>query len=243
MKQEDFVDKQTGKSYEVVPEGAWDVVVAVFSILYLVVVLVICTCLFFATWTGYSIEIDDPKSPVFLIMVYAVIGGGLGGTINGIRSFIGWHAERKAFNRRYVWKYISQPLIGVALATMVYALFRSGIVTLGGNFTPDDNFTNQVLAAFGIGAITGYGSRRTLIWLDNVVKKVFGIEIKIPDVKGMTLEEAKAVLEKHNLVLGNISKEASDDPDTVDKVIKQNPLAGSTGKADEKVDITIATKK
>lgn len=126
---------------------------------------------------------------------------------------------------------------------MVYALFRSGIVTVGGNFTPDDNFTNQVLAVFGIGAITDYGSRRTLIWLDNVVKKVFGIGIKITDVKGMTLEEAKAVLEKHNLVLGNISKEASDDPDTVDKVIKQNPLAGSTGKADEKVDITIAKKK
>lgn len=74
-------------------------------------------------------------------------------------------------------------------------------------------------------------------------QKAIRIGIKIPDVKGMTLEEAKAVLEKHNLVLGNISKEASDDPDTVDKVIKQNPLAGSTGKADEKVDITIATKK
>ena len=175
MKQTDFVDEQTGKSYEVVPEGIWDVVVAVFSILYLVVVLVICICLFFATWTDYSIEIDAPKSPVFLLMAYAVIGGGLGGTINGIRSFIGWHAERKAFKRRYVWKYISQPLIGLALAAMVYALFRSGIVAVGGNLRIDDNFTNQILAAFGIGAITGYGSRRTLIWLDTVVKKVFGL--------------------------------------------------------------------
>jgi beta-lactam-binding protein with PASTA domain len=62
-------------------------------------------------------------------------------------------------------------------------------------------------------------------------------------VKGMTLEEAKGVLEKHNLVLSNISKEDSDDPDMVDKVIKQNPLAASTGKAGQKVDITIATKK
>jgi hypothetical protein len=176
MKQTDFVDEQTGKSYEVVPEGTWDVVVAVFSILYLVVVLVICTFLFFAIWTGYSIEIDAPKSPVFLLMVYAVIGGGLGGTINGIRSFIGWHAERKAFNRRYVWKYISQPLIGVALAAMVYALFRSGIVTVGGNFTTDDNFTNQILAAFGIGAISGYGSRSAIKCMDKLVKKVFGLE-------------------------------------------------------------------
>ena len=66
MKQKDFVDEQTGKSYEVVPEGTWDVVVAVFSILYLVVVLVICTCLFFTTWTDYSIEIDSPKSPLLI---------------------------------------------------------------------------------------------------------------------------------------------------------------------------------
>lgn len=250
MKKQDFVDEQTGKSYEVVPEGTWDVVVAVLSILYLVVVLVTFTYLFFAIWTDYSIEIDDPKSPVFLLMAYAVVGGGLGGAINGIRSFIGWHAEREAFKRRYVWKYISQPLIGVALAAMVYAFFRSGLVAFGGNFAPNENFANQALAAFAIGALSGYGSRRVLIRLDRLVKKLFKIAdtdtdavgIKVPDVKGMTLEEVKTILEKHNLVLGNISKEASDDPDTVDKVIRQNPPADSKSSKGGTVDITIATK-
>jgi MFS family permease len=212
MKKHDFVDVQTGKTYEVVPEGTWDVVVAVLSILYLVVVLVIFTCLFFAIWTDYSIEIDDPKSPVFLLMAYAVVGGGLGGTINGIRSFIGWHAERESFKRRYVWKYISQPLIGVALAVIVYAFLRSGLAAFGGNFTPNENFPNQALAAFAIGALSGYGSRRALIWLDRLVKKLFKITemdtddvgIKVPDVKGKTDQG----LHESNQTLKSIEKRA-----------------------------------
>jgi hypothetical protein len=194
MKKQDFVDEQTGKSYEVVPEGTWDVVVAVLSILYLFVVVVTFTCLFFTIWAGYSIETDDPKSPVFLLMAYTVVGGGLGGAINGIRSFIGWHAEREAFKRRYVWKYISQPLTGVALAAIVYAFFRSGFAAFGGNFAPNGNFANQALAAFAIGALSGYVSRRVLIRLDRLAKKLFkiadadtdAVAIKVPDLKGKT---------------------------------------------------------
>ncbi|MHC4536868.1 MAG: helix-turn-helix domain-containing protein [Planctomycetota bacterium] len=212
MKKQDFVDEQTGKIYEVVPEGTWDVVVAVLSILYLVVVLVTFTYLFFAIWTNYSIEIDDPKSPVFLLMAYAVVGGGLGGAINGIRSFIGWHSEREAFKRRYVWKYISLPLIGVALAVIVYAFFRSGLVAFGGNFAPNENFANQALASFAIGALSGYGSRRVLIWLDRLVKKLFKIAdtdtgavgTKVPDLKGKTEEG----LHEGNPSLKNIEKRA-----------------------------------
>ena len=212
MKNQDFVDEQTGKSYEVVPEETWDVVVAVLSILYLVVVLVTFIYLFFAIWMGYSIEVDNPKFPVLLLMAYAVIGGGLGGAINGIRSFIGWHAEREAFKRRYVWKYISLPLIGVALAVIVYAFFRSGLVALGGNFAPNENFANQALAAFAIGALSGYGSRRVLIWLDRLVKKLLKIAdadagavgTKVPDLEGKT----KDVLHEGKPTLKNIEKRA-----------------------------------
>jgi DNA-binding protein Fis len=210
MKNQDFVDEQTGKSYEVVPEEIWDVVVAVLGILYLVVVLVTFIYLFFAIWMGYSIEVDNPKFPVLLLMAYAVIGGGLGGAINGIRSFIGWHAEREAFKRRYVWKYISQPLIGISLAVIVYAFFRSGLVAFGGNFAPNENFSNQALAAFAIGALSGYGSRRVLIWLDRLVKKLFktadagAVVAKVPDLKGKTVEG----LHEGNPTLKNIEKRA-----------------------------------
>lgn len=212
MKKQVFVDEQTGGSFEVVPEETWDIFGAVLSILYLVVVLIVFICLFFIIWTAYSIEIYPPKSPVLLLIAYAVVGGGLGGTINGIRSFIGWHAERQAFKRRYIWKYISQPLIGAALAVIVYSLLRSGLVAVGGNFAPNENFANQALAAFAVGALSGYGSRRILIWLDRIVKKLFKtpemdtdyVEIKVPDVKDKTDQQPH----QGNQALKSIEKKA-----------------------------------
>ena len=170
MEKKTIVDEQTGKIYDLVPEKTWDIIAATFSILYLVVMLVVFSRLLFALLANHSLQDDNP---IYVLMAYTAIGGGLGGTINGIRSLIKWHAERKAFMRRYVWKHISQPLLGVALAALVYALFRSGFVAFGGNFAPNENFPNQVLSAFAIGALSGYGSRRVLIWLNGLVKKLF----------------------------------------------------------------------
>lgn len=266
MKQEDFVDEQTGKSYELETETLWDTINATFSVLYLLAMLVFLCQLLFDIYHGqnqlliriFSEETTYPDSPLSRLIAYAVIGGGLGGVVNGFRSILKWHVVRRIFSWRFTWKYIILPPLGAVLAAIVYAVFYSGIGVLGGVSAQGENSANQALSAFAIGALSGYGSRHVFIWLDKQVRKIFNpssiyepvsvvkvtvVEVIVPNLKGKTQKEAEAVLEKHNLVLGNISKEASDDPDTVDKVIKQNPLAGSTGKADEKVDITIATKK
>lgn len=185
--QKKIVDEQTGKIYDLVPEQTWDIIAATFSILYLVAMLVIFSVLLFAVLANQSSHEDNP---IYVLMAYSAIGGGLGGTINGIRSLIKWHAERKAFMRRYVWKHISQPLLGFALAILVYALFRSGFVAFGGNFMPNENFHNQALAALAVGALSGYGSRRVLIWLNGLVKKLFKttetVEAKESDLKDNT---------------------------------------------------------
>jgi hypothetical protein len=240
------LDEQTGKSYKLIPEKAWDVIAATCSILYLVIVLVIFTCLLFAVWSKQSfIQESNPNAAIYLLMIYAAIGGALGGVVNGIRSFIIWHAERQAFGRRYVWKYITQPLLGVVLAAIVYALIRSGFVVFGGGLPPADNFTNQALMAFAIGALAGYGCLKVFKWLDGHVNRLFkvisSVEIKVPDLKGKTQQEAKAALEEANLKLGGVSKEPDADPTVVDKVIRQNPPAGSMRAKGAAVDITIAT--
>jgi hypothetical protein len=220
MKNRTFVDEKTGNVYNLVPEKSWDIAAATFSILYLVVMLGVFSGLLFAILSNQFLQEDNP---IYKLMAYTVIGGGLGGIINGIRSFIGWHADRMAFGRRYVWKYITLPLIGAVLAAMVYAFFRSGFVAFGGNFTPDDNFANQTFGAFSIGALSGYGSHRILKWLEEQVNKLFKLTgpvgINAPDLKDKTEEETKAPLESRNPVPGNISKEATDDPDKVDKAI------------------------
>ena len=241
---ETVLDEQTGKTYKLIPEKPWDIIAATFSILYLILMLFIFSGLLVAVWNVQSFE-HNTDLAVYLLLIYAVIGGGLGGVVNGIRSFIDWHAERQAFGRRYIWKYITQPLLGAVLAAMVYAVFRSGLVASGANFVPEDNFANQSLAAFALGALAGYGSRRVLIWLEKLVKKIFKTPpaIKIPDLKGKTQQEAKAALEEADLKLGEVSKEVSADPAAVDKVIRQNPTAGSMTAKGAAVDITIATRQ
>lgn len=243
---ETVMDEQTGKTYKLVPEKTWDIFIATFSILYLVVMLVIFTCLLFAVWAEHSLRESNPEAAVYLLMAYAAIGGALGGVVNGIRSFIIWHAERQAFGRRYVWKYITQPLLGVVLAAIVYALIRSGFVVFGGELTPADNFTNQALVAFAVGALAGYGSHKVFKWLDGHVNRIFkvtsSVEVKVPELKGKTLQEARAALEEADLKLGEVSKEVSADTAVLDKVIRQNPPAGSMTVKGAAVDITIATR-
>lgn len=189
MKNQIFVDEKTGNVYNLVPEKSWDIAAATFSILYLVVMLAVFSGLLFAILSNQFLQEDNP---IYKLMAYTVIGGGLGGIINGIRSFIGWHADRRAFGRRYIWKYITLPLLGAVLAAMVYAFFRSGFVAFGGNFTPDDNFANQTFGAFSIGALSGYGSHRVLKWLEEQVNKLFKltgtIGIQAPDLKDKTEE-------------------------------------------------------
>ncbi len=187
MERKTVIDGITGRLVELVPEQTWDIIAATFSILYLVVMLIVFSGLLFAVLANQS---SYEENPIYILMAYTAIGGGLGAIINGIRSFLGWHADRQAFGRRYIWKYISLPLLGAALAAMIYAFFRSGLVVFGGNFTPEENFANQALAAFAIGAISGYGSHRVLKWLDEKVKKLFKItetvEAKESDLRDKT---------------------------------------------------------
>lgn len=174
-------DEQTGKSFELLSETIWDVAAAIVSVLYLFATLVFLCWALFDVYHGQnqvlqyllSKETILPDSPLSRLIAYAVIGGGLGGVVNGFRSIIVWHSERQAFGWRYAWKYITLPPLGALLAAMVYALVQSGMAVLGGNFVPDENAANQALSAFGIGALAGYGSHKVFIWLDWHVNRWF----------------------------------------------------------------------
>ncbi len=249
------IDEQTGKGYEIVPEAGWSIVAATFSILYLIAMLVFFCWLLLDIFIGrnlllclISLKADDyMKSPILQLIAYSVIGGGMGGVINGIRSFIMWHAERRAFGWRFMWKYITLPLVGVILAAIVYTIIRGGVAAFGGSFAPPtENFTTQAFWAFAIGALTGYGSHKAFKWLDIQVNKVFRItpvtEIEVPDLKGKTQKEAEDILKEFNLIRGKVDQKVSDDSDDIDKVIDQNPQAGLMISKGGSVDIVIGTK-
>lgn len=243
-------DPQTGKSYDLMSEAIWDIVAAIFSFLYLLFMLVLFSLALFDIYHGqnrvleflFSKDMIYPDSPLCRLIAYAVIGGGLGGIINGFRSIIMWHSERNAFGWRFMWKYITLPPIGAVLAAMVYALVYGGIGVLGGDFTPDENSANQALSAFGIGALAGYGSQKVFKWLDYYVNRIFSTtqaEVKVPDLVGKTREEVVNALKAAGLKLG---KEYKGTGDSTNKgtVIKQVPASDSTLTRGKAVDITIA---
>ena len=246
-------DESTGIVYEVHPEKGVDTSFAVLSILYLLLMLAFFFWQLFDVWIGqYSLaklvgykDIGRLTSPSFRLVAFTFIGGGLGGVINGIRSIIGWHSERSAFGRRFLWKYIVAPWIGTTLALFAFALIRSGIAIVGGDLQTDAANIRQILSMFAIGVLSGYGSREVFIWLDAQVKRIFKVtpETKVPDLMHKTKEEVEEILKAASLKLGKISEEPTEDESIVGKVISQTPMQDTSIAGGGTVDITIAIKK
>jgi hypothetical protein len=248
-------DDQTGKSFKLEPEKWWDALAATFSILYSIAMLFFFSWLLFDICIGSKILVrfifkDSAAQPpaLFRLIAFTVIGGGLGGVINGIRSFIGWHCERKAFGWRFLWKNISLPLLGAILAAIVYAIIRGGIASFGGDFNLSEANATQEFSAFAVGSLAGYGSHKVFKWLDAQVDKLFKIQpgeaakTTVPNLTDKTQEEAEAVLKEANLKLGKVDQKPVEDLTKVNKVIDQNPAPDSSAPAGSSVDIIVGLK-
>lgn len=252
MKGKLLYDDLTRKYYEIFEEKIVDELTAVIGVVYLLLMLGFFFWQLFdiwigqftlAHWVGYDSK-DTLNSDNFRIIAYTFIGGGLGGIVNGIRSILVWHCERQVFGRRFIWKYITGPWVGTALALFAYALINSGVAVFGVDFSQADLGKDHTLAMFATGILAGYGSREVFGWLDAQVKKIFKVvsSLTVPDLTGRTQEEAEKVLQDFNL-RGKTLEEPEENDELIGKVIKQSPIAGSPIDSGEKVDITIAVKK
>ena len=251
-------DDQTGKVFELKGETRLDFWAAVASMLYLLAMLGFFLWLLFDVWFGQFsaatlLGYKDPvgfgrlsSSPTFHLLAYTLIGGGLGGAVNGIRSLLIWHSERKSFGIRFIWKYIAAPWLGAILALFVYAIIRSGIAVFGSDNTVTATNIVQSLSTLGIGALSGYGSRQVFIWLDAQVNKLFKIttdETVVPDLSGKTHQEAEEILKTAKLNPGTVTEEATGDDKFINFIIKQNPKPETNVAVGTAVDFTIAIKK
>jgi len=63
-------------------------------------------------------------------------------------------------------------------------------------------------------------------------------EVRVPDLRTLTRENAASKLEESSLTLGRVTEESSSQPNGT--IIKQWPLPGVPAAADDKVDITVA---
>jgi hypothetical protein len=245
------LDEQTGKLHKCVREKPEDTIAAFFIILYLLAALAFFCWLLLDVWSdayyfvrlSRYLDIARLKTLSFRLAAYATIGGGLGSTINGIRSLKLWHCNRFAFSRRFFWQYIVDPCVGSILGLFVYVMLRGGVAFLGGDITTGETGIPQGVTIFAIGTLAGYSSRKVLLWLDEQANRIFKISekttVKVPNLKGESLEAATAMLKAHNLAVGKVKRSAISGVKQ-DTVIDQKPLAESLTAKGKPVDVKIA---
>ena len=260
-------DEQTGKTFIKITEGRLDIVAAWASILYTLFVIVYATKLLLGTWVGkypgwftslYGTPSIPPAQdgslllpveityPIFKLLVYTAIGGAMGAAVNNIRSFVGWHAENKAFGWRFIWKYISMPPLGAVLAVMVYALLQGSAAVVSGSAGVESAGRLTSLTAWVTGALAGYGAHKVFIWLDVKVNNMFKVDqespqvadVAVPDLVGKPEKEAEATLNSAKLAQGNVSKQNAD-KEQEGKVISQTPEAGTKVALGSKVAVSV----
>ena len=222
-----------------------DTPAAIGGILYLLIALIGCSWLLFDTWmdahtlvgwAGY--RLDRLYTPAYHIVAATVIGGALGGIVNGIRSAL---AHYVGFNRRHLWKYIAAPWMGAALALLAYALLRSTAAIFGGQGSADTAPASQVLANFAAGALAGYGAKDVFIWLDAQVHKLFAVPEPAPNVQGQPEAVAVSRIHAQDLAVGAIAPVPSDATTPPGVVVDQAPSPGTPVVRGDQVDLMVAT--
>lgn len=249
------VDEQTGIEFELEDEKVTDFISAGISLVYSVLILLFFLWLLFDIWYkdyklisffGYDTSKTALDLTVFRLLAFTFIGGCLGGAVASIRSIIYWHCEKKGFGGRFIYKHLSHPWIGGVLALFNFALIRSGISILGGEFAGDATLLRQTLSSFAIGALSGYGSRQVYKWFDSQVKRIFHVASRkevetIPDLIGKTKEEAEAILKNAGLKIGKDVKRKAKKDEKIGTIVEQDPKAGKPKGDTEEVMVIIAS--
>ncbi len=99
-----------------------------------------------------------------------------------------------------------------------------------------------------IGILAGYGGRKVFIWLDHQVARLFKITkekakkenfVKVPDLSGMTKEDAETKLAELSLGLGKVTSSPTKKRAEAGRVIGQGTKPDLSLAAGELVDITV----
>ena len=233
------IDEQTGKSFTIVPESPWATLSAILSACYLLVCICGLLWLLNDTFSNHhrclrylcGFDKNEQLPATLIILASAFIGGGLGGILNELRSFLFWHAEHRAFGVRFIWKGIVAPWVGGSLALFAIAIVTSGGAVLGADFKLSQDAMQPAFAVFAIGALAGYGSREVSKWLDAQVKRVFSTDVTtavVPSILNKTREDAERLLTNSGLKLGVVTEDPPAGETRVGIVISQLPVPGTT---------------
>jgi hypothetical protein len=185
-------DPMSQTTFAVVREGPLGAACAVAAFLYSIAVVVFLLWELVDIWSGRFLIMSwagfDPRvcaaSTTFKQLAFLVVGGALGSALSSIRSLIFWHCGHRAFEPRFLWRYLTAPLSGAALSLLVQALVRAGTAVLGADVGAAGGGRSEMML-FAIGMLSGYGAEQVTRWLDEHVRRLFRVSSE-PTVKSVT---------------------------------------------------------
>ena len=125
-------------------------------------------------WLGLKLPVDTQYIALLKLVFYAAIGGAIGGIVFSMQNL--WkYVTTKEFKIVFAGDYLLRQFGAAALAVVVFALIRGGILTaLGTDPTTSTTTVTSSFSAFAIGFLSGFGSYQVIRKLDEIIKKAFG---------------------------------------------------------------------
>ena len=145
---------------------------------YLVLMFALMVHLTIALWQGYNGNLDKPislsvlgatteLSPDVWLLAMVMVSGAVGSFIHAGTSFADFVGNRQATKSWTIW-YVLRPLIGSALAFVMYVALRGGLLT--------SDVANKAINVYGfasIGALSGLFSKQATDKLKEVFDTLF----------------------------------------------------------------------
>lgn len=126
-------------------------------------------------WMGVQLEaLPNPEEDLALLRTigFTLVGGFLGSVLYQIRLLYQYYLKLKEYDYRWIGKYVTAPWESAAMSMIVLALIRGGVTLFGGSQGTEINDTNN-FAAFGVGALVGFGMRDVVGWIGDLVRTMF----------------------------------------------------------------------
>lgn len=138
-------------------------------------------------WTSVKIGIPNPE--VFLGLL-AYLGGALGAIFYGINWYV-WFMAHRVFEPSWNWWHYLRPVLGGALALIVYLVFRAGFLSINGSSGgPDVN----PFVITGVSGIVGMFAKEASGKLAEVAETLFKPRDGDADVVDLKLSSSKITL-------------------------------------------------
>jgi hypothetical protein len=148
-------------------------------VVYYLIVLVFSFWFLFDTWSSnltlmrwIGVRGEALEDPLLRTIGFTIVGGLMGTVLYMIRQLFTYYAKRNDYDPRWLGKYITGPWEGAGMAMVVLALIRGGVAVFGGSMGTDVTGASN-FAAFGTGALVGFGMREVVGWLEGLVETMF----------------------------------------------------------------------